>query len=75
MDYCCLYHGQLFLPGFIILIEPSSCVTGSINYNKEDLTIMSSHTQDDDYQSKNVIHSVWESDKFDRRGEKGNKER
>ena len=50
MDYCCVYRGQLFLTGFILLIEPSSCVKGAINCNKEDLTIMSSHTQDDDHQ-------------------------
>ena len=28
--YCCLSRGQLFLPGFILLKEPSSCVTGAI---------------------------------------------
>ena len=55
MDYCCVYHGQLFLPGFLLLTEPSSCVTGAINWNKEDLTIMSSLTQYDYHQSSDVL--------------------
>ena len=47
MGYCCVYHGQLFLPGFLLLTETSSCVPGASNCNKEDMTIMSSVTQDD----------------------------
>ena len=73
MDYCCVSHGQLFLPGFLLLIEPYYCVTGAINYNKEDLKIMSSLTQDDDHQRSDVILSIWGCDKVDRRGLKGNK--
>ena len=75
MDYCCVYHGQLFLPVFLLLTEPSYCVPGDINCNKEDLKIMSSVTQDDDHQSSNVILSIWEYDKVYRRGAKGNKDR
>ena len=74
MDYCCVYHGQLFLPGFILLTEPSSCVPGAINCNKEGRKIMSSLTQDDYNQSSDVILSIWECDKVGRRGEKGNDE-
>ena len=48
-------HGQLFLPGFLLLTEPSSCVSGDINHNKEYLTIMSSITQDDDHKSSDVL--------------------
>ena len=44
-----------FSSGFILLTEPSSCVPGDINCNKEDLTIMSSLTQDDDNQSSDVL--------------------
>ena len=40
MDYCCVYHGQLFLPGFILLTEYYYCVPGAINCTKEDLKIM-----------------------------------
>ena len=75
MDYCCVYHGQLFLPGFILLTEPYSCVPGDINCNKEDMTIMSSVTQYDDNQSSDVLLSIWECDKVDRRVARGNKER
>ena len=74
MDHCCVSHGQPFIPGFILLIEPSYCVTGSINCEKEDLTTMSSITKDDDHQISAVILSTWWCDKVDRRGEKGNKE-
>ena len=75
MDYCCVYHGQLFLPGFILLIEPYSCVPGAINCNKANLKIMPSSTQDDDHQSSDVLLYILECDKVDRRGAKGNKER
>ena len=40
MDYCFVYNGELFLPGFLLLTETSSCVPGAINCNKEDMTIM-----------------------------------
>ena len=75
MDYCCVYRGQLFLPGFLLLIEPSSFVPGDINCNKEDLKIISSVTQDYDHQSSDVLLSMCYCDKFDRRGAKGNNER
>ena len=73
MDYCCVYHSQLFLPGFILLTEPSSCVPGALNFNKEDLKIMSSITQDDHHQSTDVLLSIWEFDEVDKRGAKWNK--
>ena len=44
MDHCCVYYGQMFIPGFLLLTEPSSCVPVAINCNKEDLSIMSSLT-------------------------------
>ena len=72
--YCFVYHGQLFLPGFLLITEPSSCVTGAINRNKEDLKIMSSTTQDDNHHSSDVILSIWGWDKVYRRLAKGNKE-
>ena len=75
MDYCCVYHGQLFIPVFLILTEPFSCVPGAINCNKEDLTIISNVTQYDANQSSDFLFSIWECDKFYRRVEKGNKER
>ena len=75
MAYCCVYHAQLFLPGFILLIEPSYCVPGAINCNKEDLTIISSVTQYDGHQSSDVLLYIWEFDKVGIRGAKGNKER
>ena len=65
----------MFLPGFILLKEYYSCVPGDINRNKDYMIIMSSVTQDDDYQSSDVILLIWESEKVDRRGSKGNKER
>ena len=34
---------------------------------------MSSLTQDDDHQSSGFLLYIWECDKVDRRGEKGNK--
>ena len=74
MYYCCVYHSQLFLRGFLLLTEPSSCVPGDINCNKEDLTIVSSVTQYDDHQSSDFLLLVRKCDKVDRRGEKGNKE-
>ena len=74
MDYCCVYHGHNFLPGFILLTEPCSCVPGSINCNKEDMAIMSSVTQDDDNQSSDVILLIWECDRVDIRVSNGNKE-
>ena len=74
MDYCFVYHGQLSLSGFLLLTEPSSCVPGYINCNKEDMKIMLSPTQDGDHQNSDVLLSIWERDKFDRRGRKGNKE-
>ena len=58
MDYCCVYHGQLSLPEFLLLTETSLCVPGDINCNKEDMTIMSSVTQDDDDQSSDVLLSI-----------------
>ena len=64
----------MFLPGFLLLTEPSSCVLGDIKCNKEDLTIMSSITQYDDDKISDVILSIGECDKVDRRVEKGNKE-
>ena len=70
MDYCCVYHGQLFLPEFLLLTEPSSFVPGNINCNKEDMKIMSSITQDADHQSSDVLLSIWERNKVDRRGAK-----
>ena len=75
MDYCCVYHGQLFLPGFCLLTESSSFVPGAINCNKEDMEIMSSITQYDDHQSSDFLLSIWDCDKFVRRVSKGNKER
>ena len=75
MDYCCVYHGQLSLTIFLLLIETSSYVPGVINCNKEDTKIMPSITQDDDHQSSDVLLCIWECDKVDRRGAKGNKER
>ena len=74
MDYCCVYLGQLFLPGFILLTETSSCVPGAINWNKLGLTIMSSLTQYDDNQISDVLLSIWGCDKVDKRISKGNKE-
>ena len=66
---------QLAVYSWIFLLtEPYYCVTGAINFNKEDLTIMSGVTQDDDHQRSDVILSIWECDKVDRRGEKDNKE-
>ena len=58
MGYCCVYQGQLFLPGFFLLTEPYYCVPWAIKYNKEDLKIMSSVTQDDDHQSSDVLLSI-----------------
>ena len=75
MDYCCVYCGRMFLPGFLLLTETSSCVPGDINQNKEDLTIMSIFTQDEDHQSSGVLLLIWEYDKVGRRGSRGNKER
>ena len=60
MDYFCVYQGQLFLPGFLLLKEPSSRVLGDINRNKDDMTTMSSVTQDDYHQSSDVLPSIWE---------------
>ena len=51
MDYSCVYHVQLFLPLFLLLSETYYCVPGTINCNKEYLTIMSSLTQYNDHQS------------------------
>ena len=75
MDYCCVYHSHLFIPSFLLPTEPSYCSTGDINWNKEDLKIMSSLTQDDDHQISYVLLSIWECDKVNRRGAKVNKER
>ena len=74
MDYCCVYHGQMFLHVFLLLPEYSSCIPGSVNCKKYDLTIISSVTQDNDHQSSNFIIYIWECDKVDRRGAKGNKD-
>ena len=75
VDYCFVYHGHLFLPGFFLLAEPYYCGLGASNYNKEYLTIMSSVTQDNDHQIIDVLLLIWECEKVDRRGAKGNKER
>ena len=75
MAYCCVSHSQLFLTGFILLTKPPSCVPGSINCNMEDLTTISSLTQDDYHQRIDVILFIWECDKVDMRGGRGNKER
>ena len=72
MVYCFIYHGQLFLPGFIPLTESSSCVPGAINCNKENMTIMSSFIQYYDHKVSDVLLSILGCDKFDRRGAKGN---
>ena len=49
----------MFLLGFLLLTEPSSCVPGYIYCNKEDLTIMSCLTQYDGHQSSDVLLSIW----------------
>ena len=72
MDYCCVYHGQLFLPSFLLLTESSFCAPGDINYNKEALTIMSIVTQDDDHQIRDFLLLIWECDNVGRMGAKGN---
>ena len=74
MEYCCVYHSQILFPGFLLLIEPFSLCSRRYQLHKEYLTIMSSLTQDDGHQSSDVLLSVWECNKFDRRGKKGNKE-
>ena len=68
MDYCCVYLNHMFLPGVIILTEPSSCVPGDINCNKEDMIIMSSLNQDDGNQSIDFLNSIWGCYKVDRMG-------
>ena len=73
MAYSCVSHGQLFLPGFLLLIEPYSLVSGAIKCNKEYLTTMSSLTQDNDHQSSDVLLLIWECDRVERRVEKRNK--
>ena len=65
----------MFLPGFLLLTDPYSCVPGDINCNKEDMKTMSSLNQDDDNQSSDVILYIWEYDKVDRKGANLNKER
>ena len=65
----------MFLPSFLLLKESSSCVTGAIKCNKEDMKIMSSVTQDYDHQRSDVLLYIWERAKVDNREEKGNKER
>ena len=65
----------MFLPGFILLTEPSSCSPGYINCNKKDLTTISSLTQDDDNQISDVLLSIFYYDKVDRRLAKGIKDR
>ena len=75
MDYCCVYHGQLFLPSFLILTQTYSCVSEAINCNKENLKIIPSVTQDDDHQISNVLISIWDCDKVDRREANRNKKR
>ena len=57
MDYFCVYHNHMFLPGFLLLIETSYCVPGAINCNKEDVKMMSSIIQDYDHQSSGF--SFW----------------
>ena len=73
--YCCVYHGQLFLPNFLLLTETYSCVPRDIKCNKEDLTIMTSLTQDYDHQRSDVLIQFWDCDKVYRRVAKGNKDR
>ena len=73
MAYCCVFTDELFLPGFILLTETSSCVPGAINCNKENLKTFSSLNKDHDHQKSDVILLIWECDKFDRRGSKGDK--
>ena len=46
--YCCVSCDQMFLPGFLLPTEPSYCVPGAINWNIEDLEIVSSIAQYDD---------------------------
>ena len=75
MAYCCVSRGQLFLTGFILLIEPSYCVPGAIKCNKQYLIIVSSLTQDNYHQSSDVLLSILECDKVHRILAKGNKER
>ena len=64
----------MFLPGFLLLTQPSSYVPVEIKCNKEDLKIVSSLNQDDDNQISDILLLIWECDKVDRRVEKGNKE-
>ena len=71
MTYCFICHGQLFFTGFHLQTEPYSCVTIAINWNKEDLSIMSSLNQDHHHQSSDVLLSIWYCDKVDRRWAKG----
>ena len=59
MGYYCVYHGQFFLPGFLLLTQPASFVTGDINCKNKDMTIMSSLTQYYDHQISDVILSIW----------------
>ena len=70
MTDCCAYHVQMILPGFLLIIEPFSFVPGVINCNKEDMTIITGLIKEGDHKSSDVILSVWESDKVDRRGAK-----
>ena len=72
---CFLYHDELFLSGFLLLIESSSFVPRAINCNKEDLTTMLSLTQDDDHQSSDVLLSIFYFGRVDRRVAKVNKDR
>ena len=67
LDYCCVYHGQLFLPGFllqkntILVLQELSTATSRIRQSCQ----VSLKTT--------IIKS--ECDKVDRRKAKGNKER
>ena len=65
----------MFLPGFLLQTEPSTCFPGAINFKKGDLTIISSLTQYYYHQNSCVILYIWECGNVSRRGEKVNKER
>ena len=63
------WHAHCYLNGEWLIVV----YTMDINCNNEDLKTMSSLTQDDDHQISDVLFLIWECDKVDRRGAKGNK--
>ena len=73
MAYCCVSRGKTFLPGFLLLTDPYSCVPGDINCNNKDLAIVSSLTQDDYHQRSYFTLSIWKCDKVNKRDQRGNK--